>query len=366
MELQFTITDPSYYERELIKTYENIAERTLYPADPERLILDVITYITALLAFKIDWSAKQNLLAYAEGKYLDALAELYGVKRLPAEKARTRLKFFTQQPAQTDIIIPKGTRVAVNDEIVFETIQEAIIRAGQTEAYADAECQTPGQIGNGFTAGQINKLLDPLPYEVQAVNISTSMFGIDEEDDERFRERIRLSIERFSNAGSREAYIYHAKSAHVLIEDVQVISPAPGQVAVYFLLEGGELPNQEMIELVHRHLNDEKVRPLTDQVFVYAPEVVQYEVSLRYWIHKKDEAKAYLIQQAVQKAVEDFIKDTGRKIGKDVLPEELVQRVKNAGAYKVDVISPQRIEISAGKVAKGTINSITYMGLSDD
>ncbi|MEM4958777.1 MAG: baseplate J/gp47 family protein [Nanopusillaceae archaeon] len=365
MELQFTITDPSYYERELIKTYENIAERTLYPADPERLILDVITYITALLAFKIDWSAKQNLLAYAEGQYLDALAEFYGVRRLQAQKARTRLRFYLQEPAPTDIVIPKGTRASAGS-IVFETLQEARLPAGQLQVEVDAECQEPGTKGNGLTLGQIKQLLDPLPYDLKVINITTSMYGTEAEDDERFRERIRLSIERFSNAGSREAYIYHAKSAHVLIEDVQVISPAPGQVAVYFLLENGELPNQEMIELVHRHLNDEKVRPLTDQVFVYAPEVVQYTVDIRYWIHKKDEAKAYLIQQAVQKAVEDFIKDTGRKIGKDVLPEELVQRVKNAGAYKVDVISPQRIEIFAGKVAKGTINSITYMGLSDD
>ncbi len=366
MDIRFTITNPQHYEQELIKAYERITNRTLYPADPERLLLDVIVYVSSLLAFKIDYSAKQNLLAYAEGQYLDALAEFYGIKRLPAQKARTRLKFFTQQPAQTDIIIPKGTRVAVNNEIVFETIQEAVIRVGQTEVYIDAECQTPGQIGNGFTAGQINKLLDPLPYEVQAVNISTSMFGTDEEDDERFRERIRLSIERFSNAGSKEAYIYHTKSAHVLIEDVQVISPAPGQVAVYFLLKDGELPNQEIIELVRRALNDEKVRPLTDQVFVYAPDIVQYEVNLRYWIHKKDEARIFQIQQAVAQAVQDFIKETGKKIGKDVLPEELYQKVKNAGAYKVDVISPQRIEISAGKVAKGIINSIQYMGLSDD
>ncbi|QID32293.1 baseplate assembly protein [Pampinifervens florentissimum] len=366
MDIRFTITNPQHYEQELIKAYERITGRTLYPADPERLLLDVITYVSSLLAFKIDWSAKQNLLAYAEGQYLDALAEFYGIKRLPAQKARTRLKFFTQEPAQRDIVIPKGTQVAVNDEIVFETVEQAVIKAGQTEVYIDAECQTPGQIGNGFTAGQINKLLDPLPYEVQAVNISTTMFGTDQEDDERFRERIRLSIERFSNAGSREAYIYHTKSAHVLIEDVEVFSPAPGQVAVYFLLKDGELPNQEMIELVRRHLNDEKVRPLTDQVFVYAPEVVQYEVSLRYWIHKKDEARIFQIQQAIARVVQDFIKDTGRKIGKDVLPEELYQRVKNAGAYKVDVISPARIEISAGKVAKGIINSITYMGLSDD
>jgi len=366
MDIRFTITNPQYYEQELINAYETITNRTLYPADPERLLLDVIAYISSLLAFKTDWSAKQNLLAYAEGQYLDALAELYGISRLPAQKARTRLKFFTQQPTQADIVIPQGTRVAVNNEIAFETVEQAVITAGQTEAYADAECQTAGAIGNGFTAGQINKLLDPLPYEIQAVNITTSMFGADEEDDERFRERIRLSIERFSNAGSREAYIYHTKSAHVLIEDVKVFSPAPGQVAVYFLLKDGELPSQEMIELVRQALNDERVRPLTDQVFVYAPEVVQYTVDIRYWIHKKDEAKVYFIQQAVQKAVQDFIKDTGRKIDKDVLPEELYQRVRNAGAYKVDVISPVRIEISAGKVAKGTINSITYMGLKDD
>ncbi|QWK20427.1 MAG: baseplate J/gp47 family protein [Hydrogenobacter thermophilus] len=365
MDIRFTITNPEYYEQELIKAYEIITDRTLYPADPERLVLDVIAYISSLLAFKIDWSAKQNLLAYAEGRYLDKLAEFYGVQRLPAQKARTRLKFYLQSPTDNPVLIPKGTR-AKGGDFIFETIEEVVLPPGQAFVEVDAECKTPGAKANGLSPGQINQLLDPLPYGIKVTNTSTSMYGTDEEDDERFRERIRLSIERFSNAGSRQAYIYHTKTAHVLVEDVQVISPAPGQVHVYFLLKDGQLPDSQMIELVRKHLNDEKVRPLTDQVFVLVPRVVSYTVNIRYWIHKKDEAKVFFIQQAVQKAVEEFIKDTGRKIGKDVLPEELIQRVKNAGAYKVEVLSPQRIEISAGYVAKGEIQSVQYAGPSDD
>ena len=212
MDVRFVETDPTYYENLLIEAYERITERTLYPADPERLLINLQTYASTLLAIAINETAKQNLLAYASGIYLDKLAEFYGVQRLPARKARTILRFSIAEPLSFDVVIPPFTRVAVSDEIYeiyFATLQEARIVSGSLFVDVEAECNVAGVQGNGFSIGQINKLMDPLPYISEVKNITMSLYGADEEDDERFRERIRLSIERFTSAGSKQAYIYH-------------------------------------------------------------------------------------------------------------------------------------------------------------
>ena len=366
MAVSFTITDPTYYEEELIKSYETLTGRTLQPADPERLIINLMTYALTLDALNIDLTGKQNLLAYAIGENLDKIAELYGVKRLPPKPAITTLRFSIDQTLSFDVVIPKGTKATPDSRLFFETTEEARIPAGQLSVEVQAVCTSPGNVGNGYAVGQINKLADPLPYITKVENTTMSMYGTDEEDDERFRERIRLSMERFSNAGSREAYIYHTKTAHQDIEDVSVFSPQPGQVKVVFLLKNGQPPDAQMINLVQEHLSDERVRPLTDEVIVSAPTVVSYDITLTYYIHRKDSALVSQIQQKVNQAVQDFIDWTKTKIGRDVLPDELIKRVKNAGAYRVSLSAPVYTQINQDQVAHAQNIQITYGGLVDD
>ena len=366
MDVKFVETDPTHWESLLIDAYERTTNRTLIPSDPERLLINLQTYATTLLAIAINETAKQNLLAYATGIYLDKLAEFYGVKRLPAKPARTTLRFSLTEPLNFDVVIPAGTRVAVNDEIYFATLQEVKIPAGDTYVDVEAQCNTAGSVGNGFSMGQIKNLMDPLPYISSVQNITMSMYGADEEDDGRFRERIRLSIERFTNAGSRQAYIFHTLSAHQDIQDVEVFSPAPGQVKAVFILRNGELPDSNMLELVRAYLSDEKVRPLTDQVIVSAPQLVQYDIAFTYYVNKKDSAKASFIRKQVERAVQDFIHWTKTKIGRDILPEELIKRVNQAGAYRIDLISPTKQELTIEQVAHARNISITYGGLVDD
>ena len=328
MAVKFAITDPVYYEKEMIRMYETLTGRILNPADPERLLINLKVYALTLLAIAIDYAGKQNLLAYATGENLNKLAEFYGVKRLPPRPAVTTLRFSIDQPLSFDVVIPKGTRATADSKVFFETTKEAVIPSGQTSVEVQAVCTTAGSIGNGYAIGQINKLVDPVPYITKVENTSMSMYGTDEEDDERFRERIRLSIERFSNAGSKEAYVFHTKSVHQDIEDISVFSPQPGVVKVVFLLKDGQIPDPQMIQLVEKHLSDERVRPLTDQVIVEAPQVVTYNITLTYYIHRKDEALVNQIQKRVNEAVQNFVNWTKTKIGRDVLPEELIRRVK--------------------------------------
>jgi len=363
---EFVNTDATYYESLLIDAYEKITGRTLYPADPERLLVNLQTYASTLLAIAINETAKQNLLSYASGQNLDKLAEFYGVKRLQAQSAKTTLRFYIDAPLSFDVVIPAGTRATPDGNIYFATLQEAKISAGSLFVDVLASCNIAGSIGNGFSIGQINKLVDVLPYVSKVENITTSMYGTDTEDDERFRERIRLSIERFSNAGSRQAYIYHTLSAHQDIENVEVYSPSPGIVKVIFTVKGGNIPNADMINTVSDYLSSEKVRPLTDQVIVSAPTIVYYDINFTYYINKKDEAKSLIIQNAVNQAVNDFVNWTKSKIGRDVLPEELIARVKNAGAYRVDLTAPSKQQLTIEQIAYVNNINAVYGGLVDD
>ena len=351
--------DISQEKAELREKWKQLTGVYPLPSYPEDNILDVILYRDVVLINYINERFLSQFLAHAKGEDLDRLAEFYGIKRLPPRPATTVLKF-TLSKLST---IPKGTKVASRTGVIFETTHTV---SGDSEVEVQAFCTQAGSIGNGFLPGEISILLDPIEGVLKVENITLSTGGADTEDDERFRERIRLSIERFTNAGSREAYIYHTKTAHQDIEDVSVFSPQPGQVKVVFLLKNGQLPDAQMINLVQKHLSDERVRPLTDQVIVSAPTVVNYDITLTYYIHRKDEALISQIQERVNNAVQDFISWTKTKIGRDVLPEELIRRVKEAGAYRVSLTAPTYTQIARDQVAHAQSVSITYGGLVDD
>ncbi|WP_028844723.1 baseplate assembly protein [Thermodesulfovibrio thiophilus] len=366
MAIKFVETDPTLYEKQLIEAYERLTNKTLQPADPERLLINLLAYALTITSINIDETGRQNLLAYASAEHLDALAEFYGIERLYPKPATCILRFSLSSALNYDAVIPAGTRVTPDGNIIFKTVEEVKIPAGNLSAQVQAECEITGSAGNGYQVGQINKLVDVLPHDISASNTTMTMYGADIEDDERFRERIRQSIERFTNAGSCGAYIYHTLSAHQDILDVSVFSPQPGEVNVVFIMKDGESPDNSMIQLVQNYLSSEKVRPLTDMVYVSAPEVITYSINIEYYIHKKDEALAGLIQQDVEKAARDFAFWTGTKIGRDILPEELILRVKQAGAYRVIVNSPAYTALQQNQIAKADSFVLTYSGLMED
>src|SRR5690606_12253651 len=129
-----------------------------------------------------------------------------------------------------------------------------------------------GKQGNGYELGDISIILDPQPYLFSAHNIETTAGGSDDESDDELRERIMLAPQSFSNAGSRGAYEYFARSANPGIVHVSVVSFTPGQGNIYPLMEGGEIPDQAVLDEVFSACNSEKVRPLTDTVMVGTPD----------------------------------------------------------------------------------------------
>lgn len=102
------------------------------------------------------------------------------------------------------------------------------------------------------------------------------------ESDDRLRSRAQQAWEGLSVAGPAGAYRFHAMSASPEVADVDVTSPAPGQVRIYVLSTAADgVPSPALLTKVTAAVNGDTVRPLTDQVEVVAGTRVTYAVSAR-------------------------------------------------------------------------------------
>jgi phage-related baseplate assembly protein len=373
-DINFVDTDVETLLTNMVAEYEAAylaqtgASKKLYPGDPIRIWIytQALRYYQALVL--IDASAKQNLLKYASGAYLDNLGASYGPAgiRLAASKAVTTMRYVLSAIQASDTIIPAGNRTSPGGNVFFATLTPAIIAAGNTAVDVVAECTDAGAAGNGYTAGQINILVDPIAYVESVSNIDTSQGGSDIEADDAYRERLFLLPESFSVAGPAEAYEFFTKQCNASIMDVKVTSPSAGVADVRFILAGGEIPGAPLIAAVLAYLSDKTRRPLTDSVTVQAPAVTNYDITFTYYIRTTDAAQATEIQVAVAAAVDDYVIWQKSKIGRSINPSELIARVVQAGAKRVVLTLPEYAAIAETALAVASATSITYGGLEDE
>lgn len=368
--VNFVDTDPGAVQAAMFSAYTAITGRTLSPGDPIRLFILTIAEIIIQQRAAINYAGQQNLLSYAQGEYLDALGKYLAVERLPASHAVTTIEFMLSAVLEESYVIPAGFEVT-NGVVTFATDEELIIPAGETTGEVSATCTTAGESGNGYLAGQLSTIVEPMPFLGTASNISTTAGGADIEDDADFAERIRLAPNSFSVAGPRKAYIFHTLSVNPGIVDVSVVSPTPGVVNVLPLMEGGELPSTELRAEILDHLSADDIRPLTDDVHVLSPDTVTYTIRVDYWISRENAAKSASIQADVVAAVEKYRLWQQSKIGRDITPGQLIANVINAGAARIDstTFTPSAfVELTAGQVAQCPPENviINYKGMKDD
>ncbi len=363
-EVRFVSTDPEAIKASVITAYESLTDRKLAIADPVRLFLLSIANVIVEQRVLINDIGKQNLLFYSRDSVLDHKGYAWDTPRLQAEKAKVTMKFIISAIQTSAVIIPKSTRVTEDGELFFETTDQAIIQPGEQYVDIQAECMINGSVGNGYDIGKINMLVDPIPYIQSVENITISEGGSDKEEDEPYRERIHQAPERLSTAGSDDAYMYWAKTASSLIKDVYVWSPSPGETDVRILLDNGELPQQEIIDSVYEVLSSKKVRPLTDYVSVGAPDVVNYELDIVYFI-ESNVVDMSLIKSNIEKAIADYAVWQKSKIGRDINPSKLISDCMKAGAKRVVVNSPIFTKIDKGQVAQSTSINIVFGGVED-
>lgn len=334
-------------------------------ADPAALSLYACSIQIFQALLYVDRAGKQDLLKYSYGGYMDNLAAIRGITRLEAQPSVTTVRFTLSAPMEETKSIPAGTKVT-NGEMYFETDKYGEIAKGDTYTDIPCTCQADGAAGNGIAIGEINILVDSLPYINTVKNLEVTTGGADVEDDEALAERIYIAPSSYSTAGPDDAYEYYTKAFNQSITSVKVLSPAPTEVEIRFLVADGEIPTQTMIDNLKSYLQDENIRPLTDKVNVLAPEQQPFGIELSYYINKSDMAKSESIKSAVETAISEYIQWQTYTIGRDINPSELIKRIIAAGAKRCNVISPVFTPVAGNTVARLKTKTVTYGGLEDD
>ena len=314
-------------------------EITLSPSDPNRIML----YAIALELYQdeqyIDRAGKQDLIKYSYGEFLDNLGAGRGVTRKQPAPAETTLRFTLSEKRPAAVGIPEGTKVTDGNLNYFATVGYEEIPAGETYVDVRALCTENGVDGNELLPGQVNVLVDLIPYVESVSNTTKTSGGADLESDESLAERIFLAPSGYSVAGPDDAYKYWTKTYSQTIGDVKVTSPNPVEVEIRFIMTDGELPTKTVIDGVAAYLQDENIRPLTDKVTVLAPETVKFNIAFTYYVNLSDQSKAGTIQAEVAQAVADYIEWQTRTIGRDINPSELMKRIVAAGAKRAVMLN---------------------------
>ena len=308
--------------------------------------------------------ARAQMLADSTGADLDQLALSVGIQRLPAGRATTVIRFTlaAQQPGATSI--PEGTQVKTSGNVYFRTAEYAEIAAGELSVDVSAIAAEAGAGSTGIPKGSINILVDPIPYVKQAENTVESSGGTDQENDDSLTRRVYLAPSVYSVAGPKDAYEYFVSAWRTDVTDKYVDCEEGYTVHIYFLMEDGRLPNEAECRALEEYFKGIK-KPMGDLVAGHAPEEVEYNIGLTYYIGSKDAKSVTTIQTNVNAAVDAYVQ-WQRKIGRDIDSSELIMRVRAAGAKRPTLTVPENTVVTNTQVAKLVSKNVTYGGMEDD
>lgn len=364
----------SQLETEMLQWYQDKykeitgKEVVLSRASTTRITLQCCAYYMFQIMEKVNFAGKMNTLKDAYGDYLINLGIMKKVSPKAAKGATATIRFSLSETRTSATGIPKGSRVTAGDGVYFATNEYDEIPAGSLYVDIRATCMTAGTAGNVYGINDLKYMVDYIPMVENATNITASENGTDAESEEDLKEDIYLAPDGYTTGGTGAAYEKIAREYNETITDVKTRTPEPCVVEIMCLLQNGELPGEEFLSGLEEYMMQTDKKMLTDKIEVKAPDKFEFEVSLTYWISQSDKTRAETISTEVKKAVEEYISWQKSKIGRDINPDELQQRVKAAGAKRMRITKPVFTVLESTQVAtlKENGTNIVYGGLEDD
>jgi len=229
-------------------------------ADDIMTLIELDAFEEMLLRTSLNERTKQQFLAFATGSNLDHIGiTRFGVKRLKGKKPIAQVEFEISLVQDSDIILPKGLLLGDAGENNAILTDEVIIKAGETKAIGTIEL-------NEYVESKDIKcevILTQMPWVVNVKQLAAFTGGANAESDDRYRERIWISREHKTTAGSVAQYEFYALTADVRVKAVSVKNGGAGVVVVTVLGKDFNT-SDDLIDAVNKALNKEEIRPLTD------------------------------------------------------------------------------------------------------
>lgn len=186
------------------------------------------------------------------------------------------------------------------------------------------------------------------------------------ESDAAFRERVLLSLEGYTTAGSVGAYQFHALSASGDVKDVGVANPplVPGQVNVSILSNTGDgEASAGLIATVQAALSAETVRPLCDTVIVQTAQIIDYSIAAVLTLYPG--AGQETVLAAAIAAAETYADDMHR-MGRDITRSGVFAALHQPGVQNVALTTPAAdIVIAWNQAAWCGVITVTVGGTNE-
>lgn len=154
-----------------------------------------------------------------------------------------------------------------------------------------------------------------------------SVERLDNENDENFLERILLSLDGFSTAGSLESYEFHARSVSSRIRDAHAYSPQKGVVNTV-IASFSEPLDETLRKKTQEHLSGDKVRPVTDTANVIIANDINQSIDATIEIFGREQ----------QSSIEQKIRDNFAlklRIAESLTHSQIIRYLHVDGVYKV-------------------------------
>lgn len=336
---------------ELVATYQMIIPGYVPNESDEVMpVIGTFAYRELLLRTHFNAQITGSFWQTATGTDLDFIAAFFGVTRLAGAKPTATVKFTLTNVLPSNYVLEAGLEIINDDGSTSILLSSVTINAGAIEANGIAELQ----IYTAASDASALSTLVPKPYLSSVAQTTQYSGGSNPETDEALRERIALSFEDQTTAGSSNSYKLHAIKSDSRIDDVYVYSINPGEVEVIVHSLAGV--DATMISRVEFATSGETVRPLTDTVHVRAATPVNYTVTAQLSIAPDSDTAATL--DAAQTRLAERLADVN--IGKNVTLGMIIAALSVDGVEDVTLTSPA----DTVSVLEDQVAVVTAMGVS--
>lgn len=327
-ELHYVTYDPEEIWRDIVTTYVDAGGDILYPGDEKEMLLRSVQSVVTQLFAAVDNALRMQTLRYALGEYLDVLGEQRDCHRFLSTAASATVTFTFSASGQSKVI-RAGTAMTADGELFYTTVNEFTQTGYAQVVTVEVVCSQEGSAGNGLLSGTQMQLAITNPAVVSVFVATSAAGGNDEEDDETYRERIRLYGLASVTTGPSGQYESKAKNVSGEILDAKAVNLSAGSVGVYLILESSTGAGA-ILQSVRDALNATNVRPLTDTVTVSEAEAVPYTLNVQYSAETGSNITA-----AISAAISEYEKWQDDVIGRAFNPDHLMASIYQAGATRV-------------------------------
>lgn len=303
------------------------------------------------------------------------MADLIDLSLLPAPAVIEPLDYETilaERKARLIALTPAEDQAAMAATLALES--EPIVKLLEENAYrelilrgrvndAARACMLPWATGtdlDNLAALYEVERLTIVPADTEAIPPVAAVM----ETDTALRRRVQLAPAAMTNAGTRDAYVFHALSASGLVKDAKVDSPAGGQVQVTILSHDGDgTADVALIGIVGTALAADDVKALCDTVLVQSAAIVTYSIDATITVLPGPSPQSVL--DAAQSAIDAAVAEL-HAIGRDVTLSALYAAIHQPGAQGVALASPAAdIVISDTQAAYCTGITLTLAGVGE-